>query len=70
MQKGNKGNDRLTYRMGEASAMLGISRWTLDRLIKDGKVGIVWLGSLRVIPAEELERVVRQGYERREVAEN
>jgi excisionase family DNA binding protein len=63
-----KGNKRLTYRIGEASAMLGISRWALDRLINNGQVGIVRLGTLRVIPADELDRIVRQGFERRKVA--
>ncbi len=56
---------RKTYRLGESAAMLGISRWMLDRLIEDGDLGIVRLGSLRVVPAEDVERLLTQGYERR-----
>ena len=56
---------RKTYRLGESAAMLGISRWMLDRLIDAGELGIVRLGSLRVVPAEDVERLLTQGYERR-----
>jgi excisionase family DNA binding protein len=57
---------RLTYRLGEAAAMLGISRWHLDSLIEQGAIGTVMLGTLRVIPATELERLLSSGFERRE----
>jgi DNA-binding NtrC family response regulator len=49
---------RITYRKAEAAAMLGISRWTLDKRIAEGEILIVDLGPLTVIPATELDRLV------------
>jgi excisionase family DNA binding protein len=43
---------------------LGISRWTLDKLIEDGELGTVRLATLRVIPASEIDRVLAAKFER------
>ena len=39
--------------------MLGISRRGLYRLIEDGTLRTVTLGRRRLVPADELERLVR-----------
>ena len=48
-------------RLEQAGAALGVSHWTLRLWAKQGKLRTVKLGSLRLVPAEELDRVVRQG---------
>jgi excisionase family DNA binding protein len=56
---------RRTYRLGEVAAMFGMSRWFVDKLIDTGELGVVRLGGLRVVPADDVERLLSQGYERR-----
>lgn len=48
-------------RLEQAGAALGVSHWTLRLWAKQGKLKTVKLGSLRLVPAEELDRVVQQG---------
>ena len=59
---------RRAYRKGEAAAMLGVSRWTVDRLIASGELGSVRLDTaskttadarrLVLVPVEELDRFI------------
>jgi excisionase family DNA binding protein len=49
---------RRALRLHEAAASLGISRWHLDKLINEGVIGTVQLGSLRLVPTGELDRVL------------
>lgn len=39
----------------------GVSRWTIIKWIKDGRVRSVKLGSRRLIPVSELRRVCKEG---------
>ena len=48
-------------RLEQAGAALGVSPWTLRLWAKQGKLRTVKLGSLRLVPAEELDRIVQQG---------
>jgi len=48
-------------RLEQAGAALGVSHWTLRLWAKQGKLRTVKLGSLRLVPIEELDRVVQQG---------
>ena len=51
---------RLAYRLNEAAAILGISRWVLQRLIRDGELEAVKVPGGRngavLIPAASLAR--------------
>jgi len=48
-------------RLEQAGAALGVSHWTLRLWAKQGKLRTVRLGNLRLVPAEELDRIVQQG---------
>jgi hypothetical protein len=54
----------LALRKVDAAAQLGISRWHLDKLIAQGVIGTVQLGTVTVIPLSELERVLAVGLRR------
>lgn len=47
---------RLAYRLGELAAALGISRWTLRRLIDGGELSTSRVGSITIITADEVRR--------------
>jgi excisionase family DNA binding protein len=51
---------KLTYSTREIAAMLGVSRPTVDRLVRDGVLPSVDVGSTRrtLIPAWAVERLV------------
>ena len=51
---------KLTYSTREVAAMIGVSRPTVDRLVRDGVLPSVDLGSTRrtLIPAWAVERLV------------
>ena len=48
--------DRLAYRLPEVCAMLGISRWTLYRDAKAGKIEIAKRGRMSFVFREALDR--------------
>jgi len=47
---------RLAYRVEELAAAFGVSRWTVDRIIRSGELETTKVGSLTVITADEVER--------------
>lgn len=51
-------------RIEQASAFIGVSHWTLRQWAKQGRVKTVKLGHLRLVPAEELNRIAQQGIPR------
>lgn len=53
---------KLTYSTREVAVMLGVSRPTVDRLVRDGVLPSVDLGSTRrtLIPAWAVERLVAE----------
>jgi excisionase family DNA binding protein len=52
------GEGRILYRPNEAAAALGVSRARLYQLLGSGEIASVKLGSLRRIPAADLETYV------------
>ena len=50
---------RTAYSLDEAARSLGLSRRTLYTLMRDGTLRTVTLGRRRLVPARELERLVR-----------
>jgi excisionase family DNA binding protein len=49
-----------------AAGRLGISPWTLRRWIADRKLTSCKLGTRRLIPASEIDRLIRSGIEERD----
>lgn len=52
---------RRLWRLGEAAQLLGISRATLWRHVRAGKVRSVELGGRRQIPESEIARIAKEG---------
>lgn len=50
---------RIAYAVPESARMLGISRRGLYRLIEDGTLRTVTLGRRRLVPADELSRLIQ-----------
>ena len=50
---------RTAYSLDEAARSLGLSRRTLYTLMRDDKLATVKVGKRRLVPARELERLVR-----------
>lgn len=55
---------RLALRIKEAHEAIGISRSSLYEMIHDGKIKISVVAGVRVIPIQELERVVSEGLQK------
>lgn len=49
---------RLSYRISEAARATGLSRSTLYSLIQAGRLHSVKVGKARLIPADEVARIV------------
>jgi excisionase family DNA binding protein len=47
---------RLAYSVAELAASFGVSRWTIDRIIRSGELETTKVGSLTIITREEVER--------------
>lgn len=50
---------RLAYPIDEAATLLGVSRWSVYKLIREGKLQPVRIGARQRIPAEELARMTQ-----------
>ena len=53
----NRSIDRVGYRIDEFMRMIGISRPTVQRMLRDGHVKTVKVGSTRLIPRSEVIRL-------------
>jgi excisionase family DNA binding protein len=51
------------YRIEQASAVLGVTHWTLRLWAKRGRIKTLRLGKLLVVPVDEIERIVQKGVE-------
>lgn len=49
---------RRSYRVPEAATALRVSRQTIYNLIRRGQLRYVTIGSIRVIPASEIDRIL------------
>jgi excisionase family DNA binding protein len=50
--------DRLSYRVAEAALLSGLSRTTIYELIAAGKIRDVKVAGCRIVPAQDLLRLV------------
>jgi excisionase family DNA binding protein len=60
--------ERLGYSVGEVAGMLGVSRGTVYRHVKDGEIGTVRIGNRIVIPAAALRKLLTVDDERGDAA--
>ena len=60
MLKGTMQGKR-AYRIKEATGVLGISRSLLYRIIQEGRLRVVKIGSCTLILSEDLETLLREG---------
>lgn len=56
-------------RIEQASSSIGVSHWTLRSWARQGRVKTVKLGHLRLVPAEELDRIAKHGIPKAEGAQ-
>jgi excisionase family DNA binding protein len=52
---------KLAYRIPEACAAIGLGRSKLYELINDGTIKTSLVGGRRVVPVQELERLIERG---------
>jgi excisionase family DNA binding protein len=55
---------RLAYKQHELARALGVSRWTVGDLVASGELGTIRVGSLRLIPAHEVDAYIRRHAQR------
>lgn len=53
---GSRVQGRLAYRLTELAEARGVTRWTIDRIIRSGELETTKVGSLTVITADEVDR--------------
>lgn len=63
--RGQRASDHRGYRTKEAMQALKIGRTFLYEMLADGRIASVHVGSIRLIPAAEIERVLRDGVPRK-----
>jgi hypothetical protein len=56
------------YSVAELERETKVSHWTWRRLIKDGDVRCIRIASRLLVPAEEVERIKREGVPRKRKA--
>jgi excisionase family DNA binding protein len=54
---------RLAYRVGPFCRSIGIGRTKFYQLIASGKIRTIVVGGRRLVPADEAQRLVREGCE-------
>ena len=55
---------RIVYKQAELARALGVSRWTVGDLVASGELGTIRVGSLRLIPAHEVDAYIRRHAQR------
>lgn len=50
--------ERLTYTVEEAAGAIGCGRTSVFRLLREGKLRSIRVGSRRLIPREEIDRFI------------
>ena len=53
--------EKIMYPLKDVAKALSVSYQWLDRRARDGRISIVWLGGKRMITANELERIKKEG---------
>lgn len=56
-------SERLAFRVQPFCKSIGIGRTKFYELMRDGKIKTVVIGGRRLVPADEAQRLVREGCE-------
>jgi excisionase family DNA binding protein len=54
-------NNRLAFRVQPFCKSIGIGRTKFYELVRDGKIKTVVIGGRRLVPADEAQRLLREG---------
>ena len=57
------GDAPLAYRVAQFCKAVGVGKTKFYELVRDGKIKTVVIGGRRLIPADEAQRLVREGCE-------
>jgi excisionase family DNA binding protein len=57
------GDAPLAYRVAQFCKAVGLGKTKFYELVRDGKIKTVVIGGRRLIPADEAQRLVREGCE-------
>ena len=57
------GDAPLAYRVAQFCKAVGVGKTKFYELVRDGKIRTVVIGGRRLIPADEAQRLVREGCE-------
>jgi len=57
------GDAPLAYRVAQFCKAIGLGKTKFYELVRDGKIKTVVIGGRRLIPADEAQRLVREGCE-------
>lgn len=60
-QENETGNAPLAYRVKHFCSTIGLGKTKFYELLRDGKIKTVIIGGRRLVPAEEAQRLVREG---------
>lgn len=52
-------HDPPSLTQAETARRLGVSRWTVRRMLNNGRLRGAWIGSRTRIPASEVDRILR-----------
>jgi excisionase family DNA binding protein len=58
---GSDETNRLAFRVKAFCKSIGIGRTKFYELVRDGKIKTVVIGGRRLVPADEAQRLVREG---------
>jgi len=53
----------LAYRVAQFCRLIGLGKTKFYELVRDGKIKTVLIGGRRLVPADEAQRLVREGCE-------
>ena len=57
------GGPPLAYRVAQFCRLIGLGKTKFYELVRDGKIKTIIIGGRRLIPADEAQRLVREGCE-------
>jgi excisionase family DNA binding protein len=58
---GSDETNRLAFRVKSFCKSIGIGRTKFYELVRDGKIKTVVIGGRRLVPADEAQRLIREG---------
>jgi excisionase family DNA binding protein len=63
MQPKAETTEPLAYRVAQFCKLIGLGKTAFYERVKDGRIRTIRIGGRRLVPAEEAQRLVREGCE-------